>query len=78
MNSTFITPEQLRAALQRLTLEQVRWLSVASSVSLHTLIKIRHGVTEDPGLKTVAKLLPHMAAAAAHVAPASAEPTEAA
>jgi len=62
----------VRDALAALTMKQLERLAVLSGVPMTTIYKIRLGDTENPGIETVRKFVPHITAAA------QAEPTKAA
>lgn len=63
----------VQAALAPLTLHQLWRLAELSGVPQPTIYKIRLGQTENPGIETVRKFLPHIAAAQKEpVKPASA------
>ena len=51
---------------------QLQRLAELSGVPFHTLLKIKRGDTENPGIETVRKFAPHIEAAT-HPAPAEAE-----
>jgi predicted transcriptional regulator len=63
MDNTLMSAEDVRTVLGLLTQRQLEKLSAASGVPLSTLGKIRRGETLNPGLETVRKVLPHLAAA---------------
>jgi hypothetical protein len=63
MDNTLMSAEDVRTVLGLLTQRQLERLSAASCVPLSTLGKIRRGETLNPGLETVRKFLPHLAAA---------------
>jgi len=54
---------QVREALRSLTLKQIDKLASLSGVPASTIYKIKRGETDNPGLETVAKFMPHVAAA---------------
>lgn len=60
MRTDIPSPEQVREALQGLTMKQIKHLADLSSVGWGTIYKIQRGETEDPGINTVGKLLPHL------------------
>lgn len=51
----------IKAELLKLGYAQMQQLAVASSVPFTTLWKVRSGETENPGIETVRKFLPHVA-----------------
>jgi len=55
MNTDFPSAERLRERLKGLRLAQVDALASASGVPSSTLMKIRNGVTPNPGIETVRK-----------------------
>jgi predicted transcriptional regulator len=55
--------EQVRAALQPLTLKQIDRLAELSGVPATTIYKIQRAETKNPGVDTVRKFLPHIGAA---------------
>jgi transcriptional regulator with XRE-family HTH domain len=56
--------ETVRAALAPLTLKQLDTLAELSGVPATTIYKIKRGETENPGIETLRKFAPHIAAAA--------------
>ena len=62
MESTFPGIEEVRDALKPLTLAQLEALASASGVPFTTLYKIKRGETENPGIETVRKFMPHVSA----------------
>lgn len=60
----------VRDALAALTMKQLERLALLSGVPMTTIYKIRLGDTENPGIETVRKFVPHINAAA------QAEPTK--
>lgn len=60
MNDTIPSAEQVRAALAPLTLKQLDALAALSGVPAPTIYKIRIGQTENPGIDTVGKFMPHV------------------
>lgn len=56
--------EQVRAQLAPLTLKQIDRLAELSGVPATTIYKIKLGTTENPGVETLRKFLPHVRAAA--------------
>lgn len=65
---------QVRAALQPLTLKQIEALGGLSGVPPTTIYKIKRGETDNPGIETVGKFMPHIATVLASEAAAAAEP----
>lgn len=65
MNAPIPSAEQVRAALAPLTLKQLDALAALSGVPAPTIYKIRIGQTENPGIETVGKFMPHIAAVVA-------------
>lgn len=82
MNDTIPSAEQVRAALAPLTLRQLDALAALSGVPAPTIYKIRIGQTENPGIDTVGKFMPHvrsvLAAPITSASSASASPAPAA
>ena len=68
MEHTIISAEQVRAALAHLTMKQIDHLAGLSGVPAPTIYKIKLGNTENPGVDTVRKFMPHIAAARSYVA----------
>lgn len=68
MDNTLMSAEDVRTVLGLLTQRQLERLSAASGVPLSTLGKIRRGETQNPGLETVRKFLPHLPAVRDEVA----------
>lgn len=66
------TVAAVRDALSHLSMKQLEKLAELSGVPMTTIYKIKLGDTENPGLETVRKFAPHIAAAS------QAEPTKAA
>ena len=64
MNTPLLSAEQVQAALAPLSLKQVDRLAELSGVPATTIYKIKRGETENPGIETVRKFLPHIEAAA--------------
>jgi hypothetical protein len=52
--------DEVRAALRPLPTVALKRLSVLSTVSVHTLLKIRDGAIADPGVNSVALFWPHL------------------
>jgi predicted transcriptional regulator len=57
--------DQVRAALAPLTLRQLDRLAELSGVPATTIYKIKRGETENPGIETLRKFVPHISAASA-------------
>ena len=55
--------EQVRAQLAPLTLKQLDRLAELSGVPATTIYKIKRGETENPGIETLRRFLPHIAGA---------------
>jgi hypothetical protein len=55
--------DEVRAALAPLTMKQIDRLAELSMVPAPTIYKIKLGTTENPGLETLRKFLPHIQAA---------------
>lgn len=70
MNMQIPSAEDVRTALEPLTLKQIDRLAALSGVSAPTLVKIKYGQTEKPGLDTVRAFFDHIAAASGESAPA--------
>jgi predicted transcriptional regulator len=60
MEATIPSSSEVRIQLERLGHADVQALAKASEVPFTTLWKIRSGETENPGLETVRKFMPHM------------------
>jgi hypothetical protein len=54
------TPDELRVLLAPLDGTALNRLGVLAGVSKATLIKIRAGAIQDPGIVTVSRFLPHV------------------
>lgn len=54
--------EQIREALQPLTLKQLEALEKLSGVPATTIYKIKRGETTNPGVETIGRFLPHVQA----------------
>lgn len=63
-HDTLLSAEQVREALGKLNMAQLGELSEKSGVPMPTLYKIRQGETENPGIETVRKFMPHIPKAA--------------
>jgi predicted transcriptional regulator len=72
MEHTLISAEQVRAKLANLTMKQIDHLAGLSGVPAPTIYKIKLGNTENPGVDTVRKFMPHVEAAEAYRAPRAA------
>lgn len=55
--------DAVREAMRPLTLKQIDVLAGLSGVPAPTIYKIKRGETPNPGIDTVARFLPHIAAA---------------
>jgi predicted transcriptional regulator len=53
------TSAEVRAALESLSYARCNELAKRSGVPLTTLWNIRKGATENPGIETVGKFMPH-------------------
>lgn len=53
--------EEVRSHLAPLTMKQIGRLSELSGVPSTTIYKIKRGETDNPGMETVRKFLPHIA-----------------
>jgi transcriptional regulator with XRE-family HTH domain len=62
MKSSIPSASDIRASLNQLRHAGLQRLAKDSGVSFSTLWRIREGMTDNPGLLTVNKLLPHIAA----------------
>ena len=60
MNITIPTSLQVREALATLTLAQIERLAALSGVPWTTIYKIKRGETDNPGIETVGRFLPHV------------------
>lgn len=65
MQTTTPSAEQVRAALQPLSMKQLARLSELSGVPSTTLYKIKLGTTTNPGIETVRAFVPFISAACA-------------
>lgn len=63
-DTTIPSASELRSRLETLTHAQMQNLARASGVPFTTLWKVRNGDTTNPGIETVRKFLPHVAAVA--------------
>lgn len=68
MELTLPSVEQVRAALSPLTMKQLERLEELSGVPATTIYKIKRGETENPGVETLRRFLPHIAAVVEHPA----------
>jgi predicted transcriptional regulator len=57
------TMDEVKAELGKLTIRQTDRLAELSGVPASTIHKIRYGATENPGVETLRKFLPHIPAA---------------
>ena len=64
MDAKIPSASEIGASLQRLSHAQLRQLAAGSGVPYPTLCKIRQGFTPNPGIETVRKFMPHLAALA--------------
>lgn len=69
--------EQIRARLAPLTLRQLERLAELSGVPASTIYKIKRGETENPGVETLRKFMPHIETAVAPPGALAGEPTHA-
>lgn len=60
---TLPSAEQVRAALSPLTMKQLERLEELSGVPATTIYKIKRGETENPGIETLRRFLPHISEA---------------
>jgi predicted transcriptional regulator len=60
MDTSIPSSDELKARLQELTPGQMDALARMSGVSVHTLIKLKNGQTDNPRLETVRAFLPHI------------------
>ena len=65
MDGTIPSAEQVRAALAPLNGRQLERLADMSGVPFATIYKVKLGETSNPGIETVRRFFPHIAAAAA-------------
>lgn len=65
MQTSIPSAEDVQAALATLTLKQLDRLAELSGVPASTIYKIKLANTTNPGIETVRKFMPHVAAAAA-------------
>jgi transcriptional regulator with XRE-family HTH domain len=63
MEVIFGSADEVRAALAGLTLKQIDRLAGLSGVAATTIYKIKRGETVNPGIETLRKFAPHIAAA---------------
>jgi len=52
--------EEIRARLMKISQKQVREIAATAGVTASTLMKIRYGVTDNPGIETCRKFLPYL------------------
>ncbi len=67
MDAPLLGADAVRKALNPLTLTQLEALASMSGVPFTTIYKIKRGETTNPGIETVRKFLPHIAALLAEV-----------
>jgi predicted transcriptional regulator len=67
MNEQIPSSEQVRAALAPLSMRQIEVLARLSGVPATTIYKVKRGETENPGIETVRRFVPHIEEALAHV-----------
>lgn len=60
MELLIATADEVRAALAPLTMKQMERLGELSGVPPTTIYKIKRGETENPGIETVRKIVPHI------------------
>jgi len=75
MSNPIPSAVDIRAQLAALALDQLDLLAKLSGVPVSTLVKIRYAQTLNPGIETVRKFAPHLAAIQAathHTTPTSA------
>lgn len=77
MSTPIPSSHDIREALKSLTLKQIDSLAELSGVPAPTIYKIKRGETNNPGIETLRKFMPHVAEVLAAGAPA-AEPAKAA
>lgn len=58
METSLASADDVRAALEPLTLKQIERLAVLSGVPATTIYKIKRGETSNPGIETVRKFMP--------------------
>lgn len=58
MEASLASADDVRAALEPLTLKQIERLAVLSGVPATTIYKIKRGETGNPGIETVRKFMP--------------------
>lgn len=69
MNNLIPSIEQIREALQPLTLKQLEELERLSGVPATTIYKIKRGETANPGVETIGRFLPHVSSVLASSTP---------
>lgn len=62
MSPSFPDAQYVRAGLRPLTMKQIDKLAALSGVAAPTIYKIKRGEIVNPGVETVAKFWPHLAA----------------
>lgn len=72
MNTELPSAERVRERLKSLRLAEVDALALASGVPSSTLVKIRNGITPNPGIETVRKFF-HLLPVAPDTSTAAAE-----
>lgn len=60
MSTSIPSVSQVRGKLSKLGHAQLQRLSRLSGVPFNTLWNVRQGTTENPGIETVRKFLPHV------------------
>ena len=60
MSKPFPSPDEVRQALEPLSVAGLQELASASRIPFHTLLKIRDGTTKNPRLGTVRQFWPHV------------------
>lgn len=65
MSPSFPNASYVRAGLSSLTMKQIDRLADLSGVAAPTIYKIKRGEIVNPGVETVAKFWPHLAACGA-------------
>jgi predicted transcriptional regulator len=63
MDTRIPSAEEVRVALEGLTLKQLDRLAELSGVPCTTIYKIKRGETKNPGIETLRQFMPHVAAA---------------
>jgi predicted transcriptional regulator len=62
MDQSFPSAAQIQAELSKLSIKQMDRLAELSGVPSTTIYKIKRGETANPGIETVRKFMPHIAA----------------